>query len=292
MIDGSIAQNTAKTYKTGLTAFENFLNFQKLPMIWPPPLENIVHFVSYLSLQGLSANTADSYISAIGYNCKIMNVPDVTQNFIVKKVLEGMKRLKRRADTRLPITPRILCKIVSILPGVCFNTYEGKMFQAAFTLAFWGLFRVGELTASGANSDKRILALSDIKVKDSKLVVHIRFSKTDQLGKGVTLEIPKALDNSVCPVASMTEYLKVRSRIEGPLFQHFSGSALTRYQFSTILSKCLKCCGIGAENYKSHSFRVGGCTALFMSGYSSEEIQTRGRWKSEVYRSYIRIPSS
>jgi hypothetical protein len=59
-----------------------------------------------------------------------------------------MKRLKNRADTRLSITPDILQRIVSILPGICFNMYENKLFKAAFTLAYWGLLRVGEITLS------------------------------------------------------------------------------------------------------------------------------------------------
>ena len=60
-----------------------------------------------MSLKDLSLNTAKSYISAVGFKCKISGCSDVTQNFIVHKVLEGMKRLKNRADTRLPITRAI-----------------------------------------------------------------------------------------------------------------------------------------------------------------------------------------
>ena len=101
-----------------------------------------------MSLKDLSANKAKSYISAVGFKCKISGCSDVTQNFIVHKVLEGMQRLKNRADTRLPITPAILQRIVSILPGICFNMYENTLFKAAFTLAYWGLFRVGEITLS------------------------------------------------------------------------------------------------------------------------------------------------
>lgn len=222
----------------------------------------------------------------------MLNVTDVTQNFVVRKVLEGLKRLKSRADTRLPITPRILNKIVTVLPGICFNRYEEIMFKAAFTLAFWGLFRVGEITISGGNSEKRVLSFNDVKLLETKLIIHVRYSKANQFGKGVSIEVPKVEETPICPLSSMSEYLTIRSGNEGPLFKHFNGSALTRYQFSALLSKCLKCCGIGAEQYKSHSFRVGGCTALSMAGYSVDEIQTRGRWKSTAYKSYIRVPNS
>jgi hypothetical protein len=54
----------------------------------------------------------------------------------VCKVLEGLTRLKSKADTRLPITTFILNKLVSVLPGICYNKYEDKMFKAAFTLSF------------------------------------------------------------------------------------------------------------------------------------------------------------
>ena len=73
---------------------------------------------------------------------------DVTQHFVVRKVLEGLTRLKSKADTRLPITTFILNKLVSVLPGICYNKYEDKMFKAAFTLSFWGLLRIGEITLS------------------------------------------------------------------------------------------------------------------------------------------------
>jgi hypothetical protein len=117
-----------------------------------------------MSLKDLSANTAKSYISAVGFKCKITGCSDVTQNFIVHKVLEGMKRLKNRADTRLPITPDILQRIVSILPSICFNMHENKLFKVAFTLAYWGLFRVGEITLSNKKNINNILSNNDVHI--------------------------------------------------------------------------------------------------------------------------------
>ena len=103
LIDGSLSLNTMKTYETGLSVFNNFLQLHGFEVVWPPSLEKVVQFVAYMSLKDLSANTAKSYISAVGFKCKITGCSDVTQNFIVHKVLEGMKRLKNRADTRLPL---------------------------------------------------------------------------------------------------------------------------------------------------------------------------------------------
>ena len=135
-----------------------------------------------MSLKDLSANTAKSYISAVGFKCKISGCSDVTQNFIVHKVLEGMKRLKNRADRRLPITLAMLQRIVSILPGICFNMYEHTFVKAALTLAYWGLFRVGEITLSNKKNINNILSYNDVHIVagSDKLTIILRFSKTDQ----------------------------------------------------------------------------------------------------------------
>jgi hypothetical protein len=53
----------------------------------------------------------------------------------------------------------ILNKLVSVLPGICYNKYEDKMFKAAFTLSFWGLLRIGEIALSKGNNASQILVV-------------------------------------------------------------------------------------------------------------------------------------
>ena len=104
-------------------------------------------------------------------------------------MLEGMKRLKSRSDTRLPITHALLEKIVSVLPGNCANIYEQKLFKAAFTLAFAGLLQVGEITFSNGKDVSKILSKNDVLLTGNcnRLIVRLRFSKTDQTGEGVQI---------------------------------------------------------------------------------------------------------
>ena len=292
LLEGSMALNTLNSYMTGLASYEKFLSIQGLENKWPPSTDNITHFIAYLSLQGLSFRTAQLYTSAIGYKCKVSGYPDVTQHFVVRKVLEGLTRLKSKADTRLPITTFILNKLVSVLPGICYNKYEDKMFKAAFTLSFWGLLRIGEIALSKGNNAGQILAVDDVKLTLDKLVIHLRFSKTDQAGKSVSIEIPKITGSTICPFLNVSEYLAIRPKsiATKPLFCHYNGTILTRQQFSALLSKSLKFSGIEGGQCKAHSFRIGGATALSLAGYSDEEIQSRGRWRSAVFKSYIRLP--
>jgi hypothetical protein len=41
----------------------------------------------------------------------------------------------------------------------------------------------------------------------------------------------------------------------------------------------------------SHSFRIGMATQCAMDGYPDEQIMRFGRWRSNVYLRYIRIPN-
>ena len=90
------------------------------------------------------------------------------------------------------------------------------------------------------------------------------------------------------PVDIMLDYLRVRPSVQGNLFCHFGGQALTRVQFAAVLGKALKAIGVDSTRYKSHSFRIGAATNAAMLGISDEDICKAGRWKSKCYKSYIR----
>ena len=93
--------------------------------------------------------------------------------------------------------------------------------------------------------------------------------------------------SDLCPVAWLEHYLSVRPKIPGPLFCHFDGNPLTRYQFSAILKKSLHVFNPQLAGYKSHSFRIGAATAAANKGFSVEQIKEAGRWSSDAYKTYI-----
>jgi site-specific recombinase XerD len=63
----------------------------------------------------------------------------------------------------------------------------------------------------------------------------------------------------------------------GPLFGHFDRSPLTRYQFTSVMKKCLHTLGIEETQYASHSFRIGMATTCAMKGVSDDQIKMYGR---------------
>lgn len=283
----SIATNTNQTYNVGLQAFSQFRNEHGLQQVWPPPNSHINKFIAHLSLRGYKHSTASAYIAGISFHCKLHCGIDPTKQFMVQKLLQGMKRTNKHHDTRLPITIEILNAIMHKLHLVCSNGFEEKLFKSAFSLAFYALLRVGEMAISKGNTIDKLIQIGDVKLQNKCIHLHIRHSKTDQLGLGTTLAIPACRSPS-CPYSAMQDYLHVRPNTPGPLFCHFSGQPLTRYQFSAMLTKTLHTLGIYSTEYKSHSFRIGAATTLAHQGYNNDIIQAAGRWHSNVYASYIR----
>jgi hypothetical protein len=42
--------------------------------------------------------------------------------------------------------------------------------------------------------------------------------------------------------------------------------------------------GIPIERIDTHSLRIGGANALHLAGYSDQEIQKMGRWRSDTFK--------
>lgn len=261
--------------------------------MWPPTIEYITLFIAWLSLQGFTYNTARLYVSAVGFQCKLKGLEEVSKHYVIQKALEGFKRSGRLRRTRLPITQSILRSVLSALPSVCANAYETKLFTAAYCLAFFAFLRIGELAVGNKKCISHVIAGSDVSLapSGSSFNLIIRSSKTDQYGHGARLKV-SCTGASICPVTSMSQFLSQRPPVKGPLFCHLNGYPLTRYQFTCILKKCLRKLQLDYESYTSHSFRIGAATTAAMAGCSTDTIKQAGRWRSDAYRVYIRPDSA
>ena len=294
LLQASISANTAATYNTAIKVFKQFLHKFNFPLIMPINIQHIVLFISYCFEKGHTPNTVNTYVAGINYFHKLSGFPDISESFLVKKMLEGCSRLRRQKDIRLPITNAVLRDICTVLPRICYSQYESKMFKAAFLLAFYGLFRIGELVAPSNMHEDKTLMFSNVSVnmREKKVNVTLKVTKTNQSGPSTILKIPCEQDKKVCPVSAVYEFCSVRPKGDGPFFCHTNGSPVTRYQFSSVLAKCIRRVRPGCSNIKSHSFRIGRATQLFALGVSTEKIKSLGRWKSDAYKTYIRAATN
>lgn len=210
---------------------------------------------------------------------------------MVKKLLEGCKRIRPRRDIRAPITGEILNKICIVLPDICYSLYETCLFKTAFLTAYYGLLRVSEIVFTSQIQADRPLQSSDVQIVESPLalVISIRVSKTNQAGAPTVLRIPAASNPSLCCVRAVKHYLGIRPPHARYFFCHASGAPLTRSQFSGILTKAILAIGLPTQLYSSHSFRIGRASDLAAKGVSSDIIKKLGRWRSDTVDKYIRL---
>ena len=100
------------------------------------------------------------------------------------KMLEGMKRTKSSKDYIIPITLEYLTKIIDKLSSICFSSYEALLFATAFTFAFHGFLRVGEIVYTKPGQAHQIIGFKDVtevKVGDLQSIkVRINHSKNYQ----------------------------------------------------------------------------------------------------------------
>ena len=136
---------------------------------------------------------------------------------------------------------------------------------------------------------KSTLQRSDITIERTRMVVHIKASKTDPFREGMSLSIART-GSSMCPVRAIKKYCQVRPNMEGPLFCTSSGQYLTRVMMSRSVKNTLEANNINSDRYSSHSFRIGAATTAASAGIHDQTIKTLGRWSSDCYQRYIRLP--
>jgi hypothetical protein len=296
LLGAAVSDNTQISYKTGLAMFEKYCyQIFKSPPVYPASVTQILYFVAWLHSQNKSHNTINTYLAGISYHHRIRNFDDPTQFFIVKKLLKGAQHVSGKPDLRLPITPNILSQLVGALRHTVLCKYNRRMLAAMFTLSFFAFLRIGEITAKSSKaSQKNLLQLHNISFepqrKGSLLILTLHHFKHHDSCRPVCLQISPQNDRSICPVRSMSKYLKIRGNSNGPLFTMGSSLPVTSSFYSSELQNAISFIGLDCRRYKSHSFRIGAASHAFQSKIPEDQIRLMGRWNSSAVKRYFRIP--
>ena len=294
LLSAALAKNTHKTYARGWEMFCRFQPCHQNVTHCPANASDVRRFIGWLSVQNFAPATINTYVSAVGYYHKINGCSDPTHDFLVAKLLEGCRRSHPSRDCRQPISLLILKEICGSLPIVCSSQFEACMFKAVFLSAFFGLLRVGEFAADSKHKiQESVLSVSDVHfghtdVNDPYVEVSLKHSKNNQAGPPQVIYLKHSNIPGLCPVTALKEFLQIRPTVSGPLFSHFDGSPLTRYQFNAVLRKALTFTTVSHENIRGHSFRIGAASTAALGGIPEEQIRSMGRWRSQAFLTYIR----
>ena len=112
-------------------------------------------------------------------------------------------------------------------------------------------------------------------VSPTRLSVHLKRSKADPFGAGMTLHLG-ATGDILCPVAATLGYLAIRPSLTGLLFLFQDNSPLSRPKLVQSLHHALTAAGIDDLNFNGPSFWIGAATAAARRGLSNSLIQILG----------------
>ena len=236
------------------------------------------------------------YLSAVRHLHLSRGLGDPLENTLrLDLVMKGVSRRRGSgADKRLPITPLVLKEVLRIVSRDPTN-FDNIMMWAACCLGYFAFLRAGEFTVSEPFDPAVHLSVEDVAVDNHQnptmISVHLKKSKTDQEMTGMTLYVGRTKQD-ICPVSAVLTYLvKRRGHSQnGPLFIREDGSPLSKVALVGWLRTTLTAAGMDASRFSGHSFRIGAASTAAARGIADSTIQSLGRWKSDSFKRYIRVP--
>ncbi|XP_075129430.1 uncharacterized protein LOC142202939 [Leptodactylus fuscus] len=285
LVRSSLVESTWVAYEAAWRAWEDWLGF--LGEDWEDLEGALLLWIGHCRESGWLVSRMNRLMAGLAFGFKRRGMGDLTKGFLVRQALTGWRRGGSSLDTRRPVSFQLLCDIGGVLQGICTTEAEVSLFKAAFSLAFFGALRIGELVSS-SKVRPRGLGFEDIDIYEDRVEFRIRRSKTDRFGRGSVVRLFAISGCLMCPVASVSGYVEGRGRVPGPLLIHADGSYLSRFQFVSVFRLCLQSLGLTGSDYSGHSFRIGAATEAARRGLGEDIVRRIGRWESRRFQLYVR----
>ena len=261
-----------------------------------------MRFLAWLvEVEQLTPRTAATYFGQVqGWHAKehgIKLAAGIKLNRL-PAMLKGLRRLHGDSGrkVRRGFSPqRLRAAMDACFPDPTRNVEHANA-RAAVALAFQGLLRGAEFAVDGKFKPKLHMTRADlVNITAERLVVMMRPCKNMQHlnvpliigGGGAYIDAVAEITNLIAldPVAAA-------DAATTPLFRMGScgveRTAMTTRQLDVITKMLVSSIGENTAQFGTHSYRIGGATALFAAGADQTVIRTMGRWSSDCYRLYVR----
>ena len=188
MLNAALSEGTKNAYKRSITSYVAFSRklFPNCSVL-PASTGVLATYIAILFSKHYVPATLMTYMSALTYIKKLSGMP--TQHSVITKLLAGAQKLAGKPDTRLLITPRVLCQIVDSTQFIASSDYLRYMLQSRFLLAFHAFLRIGEITVHSRTRSESVIQLADVTISHSHIVLVMCHIKHNTSGRPVTLLI-------------------------------------------------------------------------------------------------------
>lgn len=220
--------------------------------------------------------------------------------------LAGYKRWQPDTKRKYPVLPSMLRWIHRHLREGELDPKDACVVWAAIMVAFFYLLRASEylVQQNRSWSEKRVLKGKDVEGRrDNKacanmseaeeLVIYLTGSKTDQYNQGTVRNHFRTGDPVLCPVLAVAAMQRAfPHRFQGAeageaLFRYSDGTPVQRGDIQGLIQLAAIADGQASSRYGSHSLRIGGATAIYLSTKDLDHVKRFGRWSSDSFHGYL-----
>ena len=287
------APGTNRNYQTAVRHFIKFCNeFAYRPARLS--VQDICVLIEYLSDQLTAPGSVLNYMALI--RRYILDCSYSTHNWYshrVKLALDAINRQKFHTPLQRPIITE------GVLMGVF--TYMARQRQShqirlVISILYFSALRQGEVILHSAKQfdPHRHLTAADIRIRDNKLVLHIKHAKNMQghANRRLVTLAPTG-DALTCPVTLFMDLVTrgYKSDPRVPAFTRQGGSPLLVTHVTTALRTAIAAQGLDATLYTLHSLRRTATTNAYAANHKELDIQNSAAWSSNAYKTYIQFDS-
>ena len=177
------------------------------------------------------------------------------------------------------------------------EVYLEIMYKALFTLGYYGMMRVGELTFS-----QHVVKAHDIHIAHNKdkIMIVLYSSKThSQANRPQKIKITSNrlertgsyVARSFCPFELVLDYYQLRGGFQSetePFFIFTDRRPVQPDHARRVLNKAITSIGLDPTCYRMHSLCIGRTSDLIRFHYSLDKVRHMGQWRMKVVFKYIR----
>jgi integrase len=276
----SLSEATKRAYATSWARFEAWCAAHGLPAL-PADEPTVVTYLTAAAagyeLEGedvppLQYRSLERLYAAVRVQHEEAGCPLGT----LKGVRNTMKTIGRKAKEGIAPKQKRGFKIDQVVAAVKLLTADPFDVRARAVLLFGWI--IGQRRSSIA-----ALQLEDVEFTETKAVVTIRRSKTDQLGEGHTIVV-KRRGGRYCAIEAVEDWLAVRNR--DPEDRSLLG--VSDVTVNVIVKRAAASLGLNPKEYGAHSLRRGYVTSMSRAGKDVASIMdVTGHDSVEQVRGYI-----
>ena len=131
LIRMSLAKSTFTSYSRIWDQFQTFVLEQlNLPLVMPFSVDIVAKYLAFLYMKQYSASTLMTVASVVAFAHKIRDLQSPTESFLIRKLLAGVRMLRKRGDKRHPINLVLLLRLLNVIPQTMMSRWDKIMMRA------------------------------------------------------------------------------------------------------------------------------------------------------------------